>query len=88
MTDRQPIGATCTIKWLGEDSEPVEGYYFSFSESPEFDEDTEDYGNDSYGIPDDAIFFYCDGEHALRSYMTEGIEDFIVINYELEYAND
>jgi hypothetical protein len=87
MTNKQPIGATATIKWLGED-EVVDGYYFSFADAPEFDEDTEDYGNDSYGIPDDAIFFYCDGEHALKSYMTEGIEDFIVLDYELEYAND
>jgi hypothetical protein len=85
--DKQPIGATATIKWLGEDSEPVDGYYFSFGES-EYNEDTGDYGNDSYGVPDECVFFYCDGEHALKSYMTEGIEDFVVLNYELEYAND
>ena len=84
-TGKQPIGATCTIKWLGED-EPVDGYYFSFADAPEFDEDTGEYGTDEHGIPDDAIFFYCDGEHALKSYMTEGIEDFIVLDYELEYA--
>jgi hypothetical protein len=86
MTNRQPIGATATIKWLGED-EVVDGYYFSFSDAPDFDEDTGDYGADSYNIPDDAIFFYCDGEAALRSYMTEGIEDFIVLDYELEYKD-
>jgi hypothetical protein len=87
MTDRQPIGATCTIKWLGEDSEPVDGYYFSFGQS-EYDEETGEYSDDGHGVPDDAIFFYCDGEHALKSYMTEGIEDFIVLDYELEYEND
>lgn len=85
MTNRQPIGAITTIKWLGEDSDPVDGYYFSFGDYPEFDEDTGEYGDDGHGVPDNAIFFYCDGEHALRSYMTEGIEDFVVLSYELEY---
>ena len=27
------------------------------------------------------------GEHALKSYMTEGIEDFVVLDYELEYKD-
>lgn len=85
---KQPIGATCTIKWLDEDSEPVDGYYFSFGQYPEYDEDTGEYGDDGYGVPDDAIFFYCDSEHALKSYMTKGVEDFIVLDYELEYADE
>jgi hypothetical protein len=88
MNSKQPIGAYATIKWLGEDSDPVDGYYFSFGEYPEFDEDTGEYGDDGYGVPDNAVFFYCGGEYSLKSYMTEGIEDFIVIDYELEYQND
>ena len=88
MTNKQPIGAYATIKWLGEDSEPVDGYYFSFGDYPEFNEETGDYGTDSYGVDDSAIFFYCDGEHSLKSYMTKGIEDFVVLSYELEYDQD
>ena len=81
---QKPIGATATIKWR-DDNETVSGYYFSFGEPPEFDDERGEYGADSYGVPDSSIFFYCDGEQALRSYMTEGMEDFVVLNYELEY---
>lgn len=77
----EPIGAYATIKWLG-DNEIVGGYYFSFGDYPEFNEDT---GDDGHGVPDSAIFFYCDGEQALKSYMSEGAQDFIVLSYELEY---
>jgi hypothetical protein len=87
MTDRQPIGAYATIKWLNDD-EIVDGYYFSFGDCAEFNEETGDYGTDSYGVDDSAIFFYCDGECSLMSYMTEGVEGFIVISYELEYDQD
>jgi hypothetical protein len=80
----QPIGATATIKWLS-DGEIVEGYFFSFGEEGEFNEQTGDYALDSNGFEDGFVFFWCDGEHALKSYMTEGIEDFIVLSYELEY---
>ena len=76
----KPIGAYTTIQWL-DTSEEVDGYYFSFGEyDEEVDED-----HDSFGVPDDRIFFYCDGEHALKSYMTKGMEDFVVISYELAY---
>ena len=84
MTTAQPIGAYATIKWLG-DGEIVDGYYFSFGDYPEFNEETGDYGTDSYGVDDSEIFFYCDGEHALKSYMTAGAQDFVVISYELAY---
>jgi hypothetical protein len=76
----KPIGAYTTIQWL-DTGEEVDGYYFSFGEyDEEVDED-----HDSFGVPDDSIFFYCDGEHALKSYMTKGMEDFVVISYELVY---
>jgi hypothetical protein len=80
----QPTGATATIKWLS-DGEIVEGYFFSFGEEGEFNEQTGDYQPDSNGFEDGSVFFWCDGECALQSYMTEGIEDFIVLSYELEY---
>jgi len=85
MTNKQPVGATCTIKWLGEDEEPVYGYFFSFGESGEFNEETGDYDPDSNGFEDGDVFFHCDGEHDIKAYMTEGVEDFVVIDYELEY---
>jgi hypothetical protein len=82
-TNKQPIGAHVNIKWTYDDEE-VDGYYISFGE---YDEDNAPYC-DSYGVSDDRIFFYCDGEHALKSYMTKGVEDFVVLSYELEYAQD
>lgn len=72
------IGATATIRYIGE-KEPIEGVYFSFGE---YDEDN---NVDSYGINDLYIFFYCEGEEDMKSYMKRGAEDFIVLSYELEY---
>lgn len=83
MKTNQPIGAYANIRWL-DTNEEVEGYYFSFGE---YDCDTDE-DHDSYGVRDDRIFFYCDGEHDLKSYMTEGKEDFIVLSYDLEYGQD
>jgi hypothetical protein len=80
----QAIGATAIIKWLS-DGEIVEGYFFSFGNEGEFNEKTGDYEPDSNGFEDGSVFFWCDGENALKSYMTEGIEDFKVLSYELEY---
>ena len=80
-TNQQPIGATCTIKWL-DDNQEVDGYYFSFGE---YNEDNEP-DHDSFGVRDDNIFYYCSDEDSLKSYMTEGSADFIVLSYELEYA--
>lgn len=89
MTDKQPIGAYATVQWLKPDGTPEDGtqysdVYFSFGEFNCEDVDAE---CDSYGVPDNRIFFYCDGEYALRSYMTAGAEDFIVLDYELEYKD-
>ena len=86
-TTKQPIGAYATIKWKDEPDQTIGGYYFSFGQYPEFDEETEEYGDDGFGMPDDSIFFYCDGEHALKSYMTDGKEDFIVLEYHLAYED-
>ena len=80
--DKQPIGAHVHIKWTYDDEE-IDGYYISFGE---YDEDNES-DCDSFGVPDESIFFYCDGEHALKSYMTKGMEDFVVLSYELEYKD-
>lgn len=83
MKNQKPIGAYTVIRWL-DTGEEVSGYYFSFGD---YDCDTDE-DHDSFGVRDDRIFFYCGGEESLKSYMTEGAEDFIVLNYELEYAQD
>jgi len=77
----KPIGAYATIQWKDQPDTTIGGYYFSFGKYDE--EIDEDY--DSYGMPDSEIFFYCDGEHALKSYMTAGAEDFVVLEYDLAY---
>ena len=76
----QPIGAYAVIQWL-DSNEEGDGYYFSFGE---YNEDN-DPDHDSFGVRDDDIFFYCDGEHELKSYLTKGSEDFVVIAYDLAY---
>jgi hypothetical protein len=81
-TTKQPIGAYANIRW-NDTNEEVDGYYFSFGE---YDDENEP-DHDSFGVRDDRIFFYCEGEHALKSYMTKGMEDFVVLSYELEYKN-
>jgi hypothetical protein len=78
MTTKKPIGAFATIRYIDE-KEPIEGVYFSFGE---YDEDSNE---DSYGINDLFIFFYCEGEEDLKSFMKKGAEDFVVMSYELEY---
>lgn len=45
------IGIDATIIWLGEEDEPA-NRYISFGEWDEKDDD------DTYGVPDSAIFFY------------------------------
>lgn len=80
MTTKKPVGASAVIRYVDE-TEPIEGVYFSFGE---YDDDA---GRDSYGISDLYIFFYCEGEEDMQSLMTEGAEDFVVLSYELEYQS-
>jgi hypothetical protein len=89
MTNKQPIGAHATVMWIHPDGTPEDGthysgFYFSFGE---YNDDNEP-ECDSFGIPDDRIFFYCEGEHELKSFMTAGGEDFVVIDYKLEYQEE
>ena len=86
MTTKQPIGAHATVMWIHPDGTPEDGteysgFYFSFGE---YNDDNEP-ECDSFGVPDDRIFFYCEDERELKSFMTAGGEDFVVIDYELEY---
>lgn len=79
--NKQPIGAHALILWL-DTNEEGDSYYFSFGE---YNEDNEP-DHDSHGVPDENIFFYCEDEHELKSYMTKGAEDFVVLGYELVYG--
>jgi dipeptidyl aminopeptidase/acylaminoacyl peptidase len=83
---KNPIGAYANITWS--DGAEIDGYYFSFGEAyPDEDTGMEgDWSNDSFEVPDDNIFFYCDrGEEQLKSYMKEGLEGFLIRSYELIY---
>jgi len=74
------IGAYALIKYIPEGNEITA--YFSFGE---YNEDKE---ADSFGIPDDKIFYYCEeGENELKQLQNRdefADYDFKVIDYELE----
>lgn len=61
------------------ESSPIQGLYFSFGEYEEGSD------TDSYGIPDEAIFYYCErGEKELRELMEPVVgTDWYVLDYEL-----
>jgi hypothetical protein len=84
---KNPIGAYATIQYMDE-ANPIENYYFSFGDAG-FDyenDEGQDWGNDSYGIPDWDIFYYCNrGEEELKSLMLDGNNDFKVLSYKLIY---
>lgn len=69
------IGATALCRWVGED-DPIE-YYFSFGE---YNEETE---QDTFGVNDDRIFFYCSEGDLLNMVgkMGEGWEVIQVLDY-------
>lgn len=84
---KNPIGAYATIQYTDE-ANPIENYYFSFGDAG-FDyenDEGQDWGEDSYGMPDWDIFYYCNGgEEELKSLMLDGNNDFKVLSYELIY---
>ena len=85
---KNPIGAYATIQYTDE-ANPIENYYFSFGDAG-FDyenDEGQDWGNDSYGIPDWDIFYYCNGgEEELKSLMAHNLKnDFRVLSYKLIY---
>jgi hypothetical protein len=88
MTTKQPIGASATVQWLDADGKPEEGteysnVYFSFGE---YNEDNQP-DCDSFGVPDDRIFYYVSDEHSLEK-LKNSTFDFKVIDYELEYQDE
>jgi hypothetical protein len=85
---KQPIGAYATIMWLDSEGNPEDGteysdVYFSFGE---YDEDNEP-ECDSFGVPDDRIFYYAEDEYDLEK-LKQSTYDFKVIDYELEYRDE
>jgi hypothetical protein len=84
---KNPIGAYASVLFLG-DIDPVDGYYFSFGDAGiDYENDEgQDWGNDSHGVPDTHIFYYCNGgEYEMKSLMVDGAQDFKVLSYELVY---
>jgi len=71
------IGAWGLVRW-SDTGEELQVYY-SFGE---YDENT---GCDTHGIHDDKIFFYCDGEAGLQSFMIGDDEHCTLVEYEIQY---
>lgn len=77
----QPIGVMVDYRFVN-DTHTLEGYV-SFGE---YDEDTD---QDSYGIPDEYIFYYCESLQELESLLGKDVDGFTMIRitdkaYELE----
>lgn len=77
---KTPIGAYAVIQYTGE-SEPVDGYYFSFGD---YNEET---NTDSFGVNDDRVFYYAQGEPDMVALSKPNGGDFVVLSYELEYQS-
>lgn len=75
--DKEPIGAWATVEW--HDGRRETGY-FSFGQW------NDDDNTDSYGVEDDAIFFYAhEGEPQLKKLATGFTDGFNVGGYDLVY---
>ena len=66
-----PKGASCNIEFL--DNKAREQVYIHFGDYEDFNDD-EDY-----------IFYFCDSKSDIKALMKQGIEDFIILDYELIY---
>lgn len=87
VVDKEPIGAWASIRW--DDGAEGTGYYFSFSEG--LDDTLADNGDiigDHWGIPDEQIFYFVSSEEGLKSFMTKGVEEFVVLEYTLVYKEN
>lgn len=75
-----PIGALVTFQWKDE-SAMQDTAYFSFGDY----DDVSD--TDSFGVPDDGIFYYVDGgEDGLKEMMNNpDFPEYQIIKYELTY---
>lgn len=75
-----PIGALVTFQWKDE-SAMQDTAYFSFGNYDDVSE------TDSFGVPDDTIFYYVDGgEDGLKEMMNNrDLPEYQIIKYELTY---
>lgn len=75
---RQVIGARAFIHWNDDPDGKTSEVYVSFGK---FDDDE----RDSFGVRDDAIFYYCEtgGEDELKALQKSGAPDFTVVSYVL-----
>lgn len=84
----QPIGAWASFQW--DDTKEIMDAYFSFGDGLE--ETTDDNGDiiaDHWGVPDEQIFYFTNGEEELKSFMKQGVEgEFTVLDYKLVYDED
>jgi hypothetical protein len=88
MMTKTAIGAWADIRW--DDGAEGNGYYFSFGDGLEetVDPDNGDIIADHWGVPDEQIFYFVRSETELKSFMTEGVEEFVVLEYELVYKEN
>ena len=76
---KKPIGAYADIEW---NDSGLELAYFSFGTW------TDDAETDSYGVDDDIIFGYTDGEKGLNAMRSGYVEGYNVVNYDLVYDKE
>lgn len=75
----KPLGAWALIEWV--DTKEQATRYFSFGQ---YNDKTE---TDTFGLEDDLIFYYAEGESELKTLMIEP-DQFKVITWELVYDID
>jgi len=75
----RPIGAQATIRWKDVPDE-VKDVYISFGEVDINDDDDEP--KDTFGVDDQAIFYYCNPED-----LDEPFDEFEVLGYQCVYSD-
>jgi len=88
LTLKEPIGAYVNI--LFDDGDTVDGYYISFGECQDDDDDAETLEiYDTFGVLDTRIFYYAPAkETELVELMKDNpCNDFKILSYELEYKS-
>lgn len=75
---KTPIGANVKYVWP-DDDEAIWDSYISFGHY------IEDLNEDSFGISDEDILYYAEGEAELQKLQTPTAADFTVLTYELVY---
>ena len=87
--NKTAIGAWASFQW-DDTKEIIDSAYFSFGDGLEetVDPDNGDIIADHWGVPDEQIFYFVRSETELKSFMTEGVEEFVVLEYEVVYKEN